>query len=166
MAILSFTVFALNNTSVAQDQPAVQPVHTNAVRQEGEALPAFTNLAGKVIHMLPQEMTDTHVRFGDRNIRLDVFPEHEQRRIRLTLGTCVLPVELEEKRDFYSNALERLAVLEKGELVSRDDATARRQKILSAWHKALAADTTLLPGERAFWSQPQRQSPKVAEDGK
>ena len=57
-------------------------------------------------------------------------------------------------------------VLEKGELVSRDDATARRQKILSAWHKALAADTTLLPGERAFWSQPQRQSPKVAEDGK
>ena len=164
--MLSFIVFALNETTFAQDRPAAQPVPAPAASQVKEILPAFTNLAGKVIHLHPQEMTDTHVCFGGRNIRLDVFPEHEQRRIRLILGTCVLPVELEEKRDFYSNALERLAVLEKGELVSRDDATARRQKILSAWHKALAADTTLLPGERAFWSQPQRQSPKVAEDGK
>lgn len=108
--------------------------------------------------MLPQEMTDTHVRFGARNIRLAVFPEHEQRRIRLILGTCLLPVNLEEKSEFYYNALERLAVLEKGNLVSRDDATTRRKKILSAWHTALDADTTLLPGERVFWAQPQRRS--------
>ena len=164
--MLSFIVFALNDAVFAQDRPATQPVHAPAASQEKEVRPAFTNLAGKVIHLHPQEMTDTHVRFGDRNIRLDVFPEHEQRRIRLILGTCVLPVELEEKRDFYSNTLERLAVLEKGELVSRDDATARRQKILSAWHKALVADTTLLPAERLFWSQPQRPLPKSVEEGK
>lgn len=90
------------------------------------------------------------MRFDGRDYPLKIFPESEQRRLRLALGVPSITPRLQRQLVFYRQQLQRLNALERAGVTPRESAAKEREKIQRAWRRDLSHDSSLSAAEKAL----------------
>lgn len=114
----------------------------------------FRNLAGYAIQgavtALEEDTVTLQTAKGDEvKLSLSIFPESEQRRLRVAAGQPSLPTDLRRQLTLYRQQAQRLRVLAGRKRLSTEELTERLVTLHKAG-EAVIAEADLLPEERDY----------------